>query len=840
MYLITWHGTIICQPDSRGTITHQTLPLTADTPPPMAFEAAALSDGNILRHPQLGFLRIERAAGGIGFHLAREGFYICAEPDTRPLIFNRTEASGWETFLPISAQDLADLQHILRYRWIVQATRRVIRRAAIRFPGGFVLQIGDFALALPRGLAPYIAGRAASGLPERLHVSQVGEETHLVVAEPRSSALLDTAIWPPRARRTAELVTLAVHRHMTGLEPSQEVFERDTAAVLSNRGAAALSDLLEQLDPGMAAGTTAEEYLNLPQQPLPAIATPAERDELVIARAMREMMPWLMKPVATAQADYVFDELNTLEAWAIIYDFTGGDVTIRPKPDALAAVQTEALCDRAEHYLTLFKAASRLLPADYTATLCLGVGDALDADYAVPVFCFHKAGCNISISTWPELSANAIAMARPVALAARLLMDPPVQATEAVAAESPALAAKVVAETRAVEAVVAPDVPFNIPPDGEYFSLQQLFFGDGGNEEAALSFGWAGPETGYRWTEGASCELWLEHPGQRNAVVTIEAWPLLISPAVEVQRAEVSAQDARLATLAFTVPARKSVYIPTASLRPGRILRLHFALPDAVRPCDVSDAEDDRQLGLGFIRVAVHTVSGRVDERRLGTGGIRAEEAQARTGLPPEELFGKFEALAGSQAFLEVQGVFGAAPQSLFRRGTLQLIDLVRAIDARFAGLGDLAHITSRLYEENPEAHEIIDDASKLSFLADRAVNDTSTDVLLARQSRRLKFLRDQLLYDFSTGEKIFVYHQFEVGLTEADMLPLLIALRQHGLCTLLFVTQADVSHPAGSVERVFPGLLHGYQAGTDAGDFVTQNVWIEICTNALALKGRD
>jgi len=455
---------------------------------------------------------------------------------------------------------------------------------------------------------------------------------------------------------------------------------------------------------------------------------------------------------------------------------------------------------------------------------------------------------NISIDIWLELCANALAIARPAALAAHLRTDRqvPIEVTEkvtqaATVRDAEPVPARLVAAAESPAPVgPAPALPATLPAESEYSVLQKLNFGEGGNEEAALGFGWAGPEPGYRWTEGASCELWLDHPGQRNVVVTIEAWPLVMPPAVEVQRAEVSAHDARLATLTFTVPARKAVYIPTTSLRPGRILRLRCALPDAARPCDVIDSEDDRQLGLGFIRVAIQAVSGRADERRLGSGGITAEDAQMRTGLPPDELFGQFEALAGSQAFLEVQGVFGVAPQSLFRSGTLQLIDLVRAVDARFAGLGDPAHLTSRLYEESPEIHEIIDDAIKLSFLAERAVSDTTTDMLLARQSRRLKFLRDQLLYDFSTGEKIFVYHRLsdEAALTEADMLPLLIALRQQGPCTLLFATQEDSAHPAGTVERMFPGLLHGYLAGTDAGDFTTQNVWLEICANALALKG--
>jgi hypothetical protein len=99
------------------------------------------------------------------------------------------------------------------------------------------------------------------------------------------------------------------------------------------------------------------------------------------------------------------------------------------------------------------------------------------------------------------------------------------------------------------------------------------------------------------------------------------------------------------------------------------------------------------------------------------------------------------------------------------------------------------------------------------------------------------------MLYDVSMGEKIFVYHrepQAE-GLSEATMLPLLIALRQHGPCTLLFVTLEDEDHVAGTVERRFPGLLHGYaRAPGGADEDVTQAVWLEICVNALLLLGAE
>jgi hypothetical protein len=379
--------------------------------------------------------------------------------------------------------------------------------------------------------------------------------------------------------------------------------------------------------------------------------------------------------------------------------------------------------------------------------------------------------------------------------------------------------------------------------DGEYGMLQDVVFGKDGNEEGALGFGWSGPEPGYRWTNGSACELWLDHPGERDVVVSIEAWPLVHLPGLPRQVAEVSAQDAPLGALSFTAPSRQAVYSPAGSLRPARMLRLRCGLPHAARPVDIGWGNDDRQLGLGFFRVGVHAVPGLAAARRGGIGGIDAAEVQGRVGLPPEDVLAQFEPLGETRALAHVQASFGAAAHGLLRNANLRLIDLVRALDTRFAGLGDPARLRHRPHGEDTDVVEITDSQTNLNFLAERMLGDATVDQLVVRQARRLRFLRDQLLYDVSMGEKIFVYHrepQAE-GLSEATMLPLLIALRQHGPCTLLFVTPEDEDHVAGTVERRFPGLLHGYaRAPGGADEDVTQAVWLEICVNALLLLGAE
>jgi hypothetical protein len=388
MHLITWHGSVLCLPNADGAITHQALPLAMDSPAAMAFEAEALQGRGQLNHPELGLLHVEPARVAGGVHLFRDGRYICAQGHTRPLAYDRREAGGWETFVPVSAEALADLQHIVRHRWIVRETRQVIRRREVRVADGFVLRVGAYEVQLPEGLAPAIAGRSATGEPVRLVVADQGDGMELVIAEPRASALVETSLWPVRARRTAEILALAAHRHLVGTEPRQEVLERDTRFLLGHRGASGLADLLEEVDtrardagPALAAESTSAE---------------TESDDVLMGWALREVAPWLLKPVGRSVAYGAFDELNATEAWACLYDFADGDVTIRPKPESAAATGPDAdmlnvmLQGRAQIYLDLFRAAQRFLPEGFATTLCVGLGDGLDGQYDVPVFCFQK------------------------------------------------------------------------------------------------------------------------------------------------------------------------------------------------------------------------------------------------------------------------------------------------------------------------------------------------------------------------------------------------------------------------------------------------------------------
>jgi hypothetical protein len=379
MHLLTWHGSVVCEPDAEGVLTHA--PVSADRgQTPMRFDAAQLAaHGGSLRHPDLGSLRLEPAGRPGALNVQRDGFYLCASLYSSVLAFDREQASLWESFLPISAADLADLQHILGHPWIEHATRRVWPRRLTRAEA-FTLDVGPVSIDLAGGLAAHIARRNGAGKPVALRANG-DEEAALFIAEPRSSALLHTELWPVRARRSAEVLALAAHRQIKGTEPEQDVFEQITSALQAKGGAPGLSDVLEDMltdrkEPASAAPWDASEGGDV---------APAD---LINAWAQREVAPWLLRPASRSRVHLLCDELNDTTEWGFVFSIANRQATLREKPYRNG--RSAFFAGRARMYLAFFDKVAASLPEDFATTFCMGLDDALGARFDAPVFCFQK------------------------------------------------------------------------------------------------------------------------------------------------------------------------------------------------------------------------------------------------------------------------------------------------------------------------------------------------------------------------------------------------------------------------------------------------------------------
>ncbi len=257
MLLLTWHGTVVCLREAGGGLVH--------LPPGQAGPSAALLDLAVPATPpaaphradtSLGPLTVHPGPTGRGVALSRFGRFLCADANLAEMAFDRDAANLWETFLPLTAQDLADLEYILGHRWIDLPTRQVTLRRTIRLASEFRLVLGanevDLAARLP--FRPQLPQGMPYAPPQRLRLEAVVGAPDLVSAQPDGSALLPAAGLTARANVSARVMALAAHRTLRGLEPEPEELDRDVAFLLANGGPAALSDLLETLSPAAQPG----------------------------------------------------------------------------------------------------------------------------------------------------------------------------------------------------------------------------------------------------------------------------------------------------------------------------------------------------------------------------------------------------------------------------------------------------------------------------------------------------------------------------------------------------------------------------------------------------------
>ncbi len=251
MMLLTWHGTVVCLLPEGGGLVH----LPADRPfgdgVPLDVALPDTLASEPVRVPSvLGTLQVQHGSFRRSVSLARYGQFLCAEPHRAAMTFDRDQIGLWETFLPISAPDLADLADVLSHDWIVASSRMFVPRRAVRLAPEFRLMAGPLALDLAQGLPLLAEPAAASGeRPAAFRLPDGGAGALLVRARPDGSALVETQAWPVRARRDAQIMALAAHRGVRGVEPEQAELDADVAFLLGG-GPGGLTDLLARLRPG--------------------------------------------------------------------------------------------------------------------------------------------------------------------------------------------------------------------------------------------------------------------------------------------------------------------------------------------------------------------------------------------------------------------------------------------------------------------------------------------------------------------------------------------------------------------------------------------------------------
>lgn len=234
-----------------------------------------------------------------------------------------------------------------------------------------------------------------------------------------------------------------------------------------------------------------------------------------------------------------------------------------------------------------------------------------------------------------------------------------------------------------------------------------------------------------------------------------------------------------------------------------------------------------------------------LNDQAAETVQAEAEREEAKP-ANARELVLRFESLGGSGHGCEF-GIFqrenGAEPLGLLRWADLAHHFLASALETNFEGVGQPEH-TELLVPHDPNGHREYWTRDRRYWMAMRTfvlADDVPQDEMLRRACRRLQFLREKLIADLRSAEKIFVYKVLERNLSPKEIKRIHRAMRRYGENTLLYVRYADDTHPDGTVELPQPGLMIGYvdRFSYSADDVFLGSAaesWLRICESAYDL----
>ncbi|MBE7210362.1 MAG: tetratricopeptide repeat protein [Gluconacetobacter diazotrophicus] len=223
--------------------------------------------------------------------------------------------------------------------------------------------------------------------------------------------------------------------------------------------------------------------------------------------------------------------------------------------------------------------------------------------------------------------------------------------------------------------------------------------------------------------------------------------------------------------------------------------------------------------------------------------GTRLRDENLETFVDPGEdgrslkrLALQFEGLGDNCEFGIVQRKLGADPLGLLRFAGIPPSTLIDLLGCRFAPLGDPEH--TRLETTTGNEYFLLDDRFRFNTHTFVHRDTVDADEFLAKQVKRLGYLKRKIIEDLTAAEKIFVYKSTS-AIDDETILRLHDALGSYGPNILLVGRLATAEKPAGTIGILRPGALVGY-LGTvfgREGNPIDFDSWRKIMAAASAYR---
>ena len=200
-----------------------------------------------------------------------------------------------------------------------------------------------------------------------------------------------------------------------------------------------------------------------------------------------------------------------------------------------------------------------------------------------------------------------------------------------------------------------------------------------------------------------------------------------------------------------------------------------------------------------------------------------------------------FESIGADCEFGLVQRRFGAEPLGLLRFNDVRLPNLMAALGAGLAGMGEPER-TEMVVSDSGEFY-VTDARWGLGMHTFMFASRHEAAALLPKMRRRVAWLRDKLLADLRDGEKTFVFKSDAIDLD--GLRALHAALCTFGPVKLLHVRRTSVpldDRPVdvapGQVAQLEPGLWVGFLSRMGNAGFawdIAFDEWTAICSGLAA-----
>jgi len=333
----------------------------------------------------------------------------------------------------------------------------------------------------------------------------------------------------------------------------------------------------------------------------------------------------------------------------------------------------------------------------------------------------------------------------------------------------------------------------------------EIEFRTGGHGHEFMIEGWSHPEIEYAWTLGKRSFVRLPGGGANcDCSLKFRAGPMIHHGTVSFQRLYVDVNGVNVANLVGRQPAQYEVLVPAEALRGHAHIDITFRMPDAVSPSRFGRSGDKRELGFWLSTLRLEP---------LLAGPIFARPTQAASAgqdmTDTKAVMMQMQSLGINCELGFVQRYHEAEPLGLFRWAHTPLPNLLRALEARFEGLGDPANTIIRV--DAATEFQVIDKKfgfrnHSFAFKKDGATEEKVRE----RELVRLPFLSRLMIDDLQKAEKLFCFHDAGHSGLE-DILRLTAALDKYGPNWLLWICGAGGAAKLGTAERISDRLICGY-----------------------------